>query len=70
MTSGLATLGALVGGGMLAGTVIVVPALALGTAYGVKKLFDVVWKDKDNSDNEKVSQEKGQKWSWMKKHRQ
>lgn len=67
MTSGLATLGALVGGGMLAGTVIVVPALALGTAYGVKKLFDVVWKDKENSDNEKVSQEKGQKWSWMKK---
>lgn len=67
MTSGLATLGALVGGGMLAGTVIVVPALALGTAYGVKKLFDVVWKDKENSDNEKVSQEKGQKWSWLKK---
>lgn len=46
MTAGLATLGALVGGGMLAGAVIVVPAIALGTAYGVKKLFDVVWKDK------------------------
>jgi hypothetical protein len=50
ITSGLATLGALVGGGMLAGAVIVVPAIALGAAYGVKKLFDVVWKDNKSSD--------------------
>lgn len=67
MTSGLATLGGLVGGGMLAGTVIVVPAIAVGSAYGVKKLFDVVWKDKENSDSEKASQEKGRKWSWKRK---
>ena len=67
MTSGLAALGALVGGGMLAGAVIVVPAIALGTAYGVKKLSDVAWTDKENSDDEKTSQEKGRKWSWMKK---
>lgn len=67
MTSGLATLGALVGGGMLAGAVIVVPAIAAGSAYGVKKLFDVVWKDKENSKNEKTLQEKGPKWTWMKK---
>lgn len=46
LTSGLAALGALVGGGMLAGAVIVVPAIAIGTAFGVKKLLDVVWKDK------------------------
>jgi hypothetical protein len=45
ITSGLAALGALVGGGMLVGAVIVVPAIALGATYGVKKLFDVVWKD-------------------------
>ena len=51
LTSGLAALGALVGGGMLAGAVIVVPAIAIGTAYGVKKLFDVVWKDKKKSSN-------------------
>jgi uncharacterized tellurite resistance protein B-like protein len=55
ITSGLATLGALVGGGMLAGTVIVVPAIALGTAYGVKKLFDIVWKNDENSDSVKNS---------------
>jgi len=55
ITSGLATLGALVGGGMLAGAVIVVPAIALGAAYGVKKLFDVVWKDNKNSSNVKNS---------------
>ena len=67
MTSGLAALGALVGGGMLAGAVIVVPTIAVGSAYGVKKLFDVVWKDKENSNNEKASQEKGRKWTWMKK---
>ena len=42
MTSGLAALGALVGGGMLAGAVIVVPAIAVGSAYGVKKLFDIM----------------------------
>ncbi len=41
ITSGLAALGALVGGGMLVGAVIVVPAIALGAAYGAKKLFDV-----------------------------
>jgi uncharacterized tellurite resistance protein B-like protein len=46
ITSGLAALGALVGGGMLLGAVIVIPAIAIGTAYGVKKLFDLVWKDK------------------------
>ena len=46
ITSGLATLGLLAGGGMLVGAVIVVPAIALGTAYGVKKLFDIVWKNK------------------------
>jgi hypothetical protein len=55
ITSGLATLGALVGGGMLVGAVIVVPAIAIGTAYGVKKLFDVVWKDNKSSDNMKNS---------------
>ncbi len=54
MTSGLAALGALVGGGMLAGTVIVVPAIVAGSVYGVKKLFDVVWKDKENSDDQKA----------------
>ena len=67
MTSGLAALGALVGGGMLAGAVIVVPAIAVGTAYGVKKLFDVVLRDKENSYDEKTSQEKGRKWLWTKK---
>ncbi len=51
ITSGLAALGALVGGGMLVGAVIVVPAIAFGAAYGVKKLFDVVWKDNKNSDD-------------------
>ena len=55
LTSGLAALGALVGGGMLAGAVIVVPAIAIGTAYGVKKLFDIVWKNKKNSDSVKNS---------------
>lgn len=47
ISSGLAFLGA--GFGMLAGAVVVVPAIAIGTAYGVKKLFDVVWKDNKNS---------------------
>lgn len=51
ITSGLAALGALVGGGMLVGAVIVVPAIALGAAYGVKKLFDIVWKNDENSDS-------------------
>lgn len=55
LTSGLAALGAFVGGGMLLGAVIVVPAIALGAAYGVKKLFDVVWKDNESSDNMKNS---------------
>jgi hypothetical protein len=55
ITSGLAALGALVGGTMLAGAVIVVPAIALGTAYGVKKLFDIVWKNDENSDSVKNS---------------
>ncbi len=50
ITSGLAALGALVGGGMLAGTVIVVPALAVGSAYGAKKLLNVVWKDDSEGD--------------------
>lgn len=67
ITSGLAALGALVGGGMVAGVVIVVPAIAVGSAYGVKKFFDVVWKDKENLDNTKDSQEKGRKWRWTKK---
>lgn len=53
ITSGLAFLGA--GFGMLAGTVVVVPAIAIGTAYGVRKLFDVVWKDNKNSDSVKKS---------------
>jgi hypothetical protein len=55
MAAGLAALGALVGGGMLAGVVIVVPAIALGTAYSVKKLFDIVWKNHENSDSVKNS---------------
>jgi hypothetical protein len=55
VTSGLAALGALVGGGMLLGAVIVIPAIALGTAYGVKKLFDIVWKNNENSDSLKNS---------------
>lgn len=67
MSSGLAALGALAGGTMLAGTVVVIPAIAVGSAYGVKKLFDVAWKDKENSVVEKTSQEKGRKWSWPKK---
>lgn len=49
ITSGLAFLGGLVGGGMLMGTVFVVPALAVGSAYGVKKLFDIVWKNKEQA---------------------
>ncbi|HJN36463.1 MAG: TerB family tellurite resistance protein [Prochlorococcus sp.] len=44
LTSGLAALGALVGGGMLAGTVLVVPAIAAGSMWGVKKLADLVVK--------------------------
>ncbi len=55
ITAGLAALGGLVGGGMLLGAVIVVPAIALGTAFGVKKLFDVVWKDKKSPEKVKYS---------------
>ena len=55
ITSGLAALGGLVGGGMLLGAVIVVPAISLGTAFGVKKLFDVVWKDKKSPEKVKCS---------------
>jgi uncharacterized tellurite resistance protein B-like protein len=46
ITSGLAALGGLIGGGMLAGTVLVVPALAVGSAWGVKKLVDLVTDNK------------------------
>jgi len=53
ITSGLAALGALVGGGMLAGAIVVVPAIALVTSHGVKKLFDIVWKDNKSSDKAK-----------------
>jgi uncharacterized tellurite resistance protein B-like protein len=42
ISSGLAALGGLVGGGMLAGSVLVVPAIAVGSALGVKKLFNFV----------------------------
>jgi len=42
ITSGLAALGGLIGGGMIAGTVLVVPAIAVGSAWGVKKLVDLV----------------------------
>jgi uncharacterized tellurite resistance protein B-like protein len=42
ISSGLAALGGIIGGGMLAGTVLVVPALAVGSAWGVKKLVDLV----------------------------
>lgn len=55
ITSGLAALGGLVGGGMLLGAVVVVPAIALGAALGVKKLFDVVWKDKKSPEKVKYS---------------
>ena len=55
ITAGLAALGGLVGGGMLLGAVIVVPAIALGAAFGVKKLFDVVWKDKKSPEKVKYS---------------
>ena len=55
ITAGLAALGGLVGGGMLLGAVIVVPAIALGAAFGVKKLFDVVWKDKKSPEKLKYS---------------
>jgi uncharacterized tellurite resistance protein B-like protein len=44
ITSGLAALGALVGGGMLAGTILVVPAIAAGSIWGVKALVDLVTK--------------------------
>jgi hypothetical protein len=54
ITSGLAALGALVGGGMLVGAVVVVPAIALGAAYGVKKLFDIAWKNDKNPERIKT----------------
>ena len=53
ISSGLAFLGA--GFGMLAGAVVVVPAIAIGAANGVKKLFDILWKDNKSSDNVKYS---------------
>ncbi len=52
IASGLAALGAIVGGGMLAGAVIVVPAIVIGTAYGVKKLINYIWKTKKDDKNE------------------
>jgi hypothetical protein len=55
ITSGLAALGALVGGGMLLGAVVVVPAIAVGAAYGVKKLFDIAWKNDKHPDRIKIS---------------
>lgn len=67
ITSGLAALGALVGGGMLLGAVVVVPAIAIGTAIGVKKLLDVVWKDNESSDHVNNSQERGLKRKWIKR---
>jgi len=67
ITSGLAALGAIVGGGMLLGAVVVVPAIAFGTAYGVKKLFDYVWKNDENSDNVKNSTERDRQRTWIKK---
>jgi hypothetical protein len=57
ITSGLAALGALVGGGMLLGAVIVVPAIAIGTAYGVKKLFDLAWKNDKKPEGVKNSED-------------
>ena len=60
ITSGLAALGALVGGGMLAGSVLVIPAIAAGTAFGVKKLLDVVWKDKEGNENQQEEKESPQ----------
>ncbi|NKQ37341.1 MAG: hypothetical protein HF973_17210 [Chloroflexi bacterium] len=71
MTSGLAALGALVGSGMLAGTVVVVPALAIGSAYGVKKLLDVAWKDDNKGEATKEKKESPQNRirQWMKDKR-
>jgi hypothetical protein len=71
ITSGLAALGAIVGGGMIAGVVIVVPALVAGSTFGVKKLLDTVWKDKDNDDEPKEKkksfQERLDRWTGYKK---
>ena len=67
ITSGLAALGAVVGGGMLVGAVIVVPAIALGAALGVKKLFDIVWEKNENLDSVKNSKERDRKRTWTKK---
>lgn len=46
ITSGLAALGALVGGGMLAGTVFVVPTLAIGGAIVARGIFKWVFPPK------------------------
>lgn len=71
ITSGLAALGALVGGGMIAGAVLVVPAIAAGSAFGVKKLLDVVWKDNEKSqeknDKKESPQERIKRWTKRKK---
>jgi uncharacterized tellurite resistance protein B-like protein len=70
IASGLAALGALIGGGMVAGAIIVVPAIAAGSAYGVKKFLDVVWKDKDNGQKKKKKekpQERIKRWVRRKK---
>lgn len=44
IVSGLAALGAFVGGSMLAGIVIVIPALALGSYKLARKILDSIWK--------------------------
>lgn len=71
ITSGLAALGAIVGGGMIAGAVIVVPAMAAGSAFGVKKLLDIVWKDNEESEKQKEKKESPQEriihWTKRKK---
>jgi uncharacterized tellurite resistance protein B-like protein len=76
IASGLAALGALIGGGMVAGAVVVVPAIAAGSTYGVKKFLDVVWKDKDNEDKDNESngqekkeslQERIRRWNWTRR---
>jgi uncharacterized tellurite resistance protein B-like protein len=71
ITSGLAALGALVGGGMIAGAVIVVPAIVTGSAFGVKKLLDIVWKDNEEGEKQKEKRESPQerikRWTKRKK---
>jgi len=46
ITSGLAALGSLVGGGMLAGAIAVVPALAIGGWYLAKGIFNLIFPKK------------------------